>query len=236
MNAADLPRTTEGDKPIEELTLLEPEEVQRLIDAARPGMYRELDRALYATAAFTGLRQGELRALRWAHVDFGQAVVHVLENVTRGRRSSPKGKRRRSVPLAPTAATALLALRAVSPWTRPDDPVFACASTGEPMARTRLMARYREALTAAGLARGFSFHDLRHTFGTTMARAGVPVATIQAWIGHADLQTTSIYLHYAPAAKDAAMIEAAFGLGTNSGTNLRLANGTDVTSHHDRAA
>ena len=54
------------------------------------------------------------------------------------------------------------------------------------------MARYREALMEAGLPATFSFHDLRHTFGTTMARAGVEVGTIQAWLGHADLATTQL--------------------------------------------
>lgn len=99
----------------------------------------------------------------------------------------------------------------MSPWTAPDDPVFATQSTGRPMARAGIMDRYREALVAAGLPRSFSFHDLRHTFGTTMARAGVPVGTIQAWMGHADLATTQLYMHYAPAEQDAARIDAAYG-------------------------
>ena len=60
------------------------------------------------------------------------------------------------------------------------------------MARAGLMTRFREALVADGLAPMFSFHDLRHTFGTTMARQGVPVGTIQAWMGHADLTTTQL--------------------------------------------
>ena len=98
------------------------------------------------------------------------------------------------------------------------------------MARAGLMERYRKALVAAKLSPTFSFHDLRHTFGTTMARRGVPVGTIQAWMGHADLQTTQLYMHYAPADRDAALIDAAFGSGTNPGTNLNLAGGTDVTS------
>lgn len=60
-------------------------------------------------------------------VDFERSVIHVLESVTRGHRGSPKGKRGRSVPMAPTVATALLDLQAVSPW---DEVVFACPSTG----------------------------------------------------------------------------------------------------------
>lgn len=209
MPAADLPRAS-GDKPIDELRFLEPEEVDRLIDASAPGTYHLLDRALYTLAAYSGLRQGELRGLKWTHIDFDRAIVHVLDNVTRTRRSSPKGKRRRRIPLAPTAADALEQLERASGWTHPDAPVFAAPATGQPMALTPLMTRYRRALLAAKLPADFSFHDLRHTFGTTMARAGVPVTTIQAWMGHADLQTTQIYMHYAPAQEDAARIDAAF--------------------------
>jgi integrase len=89
---------------------------------------------------------------------------------------------------------------------------------------------------AAGLSPTFSFHDLRHTFGTTMARQGVPVGTIQAWMGHADLTTTQLYMHYAPADRDAAIIDAAFGLATNLDTNLRVAGGTEPNSENVRAA
>lgn len=209
MPAADLPRAS-SDKPIDELRFLEPEDVDQLIEAAAPGPYQLLDRALYTLAAYSGLRQGELRGLKWTHVDFDRAIVHVLDNVTRTRRSSPKGKRRRRVPLAPTAADALKQLRRRGGWTEPESPVFAAPATGRPMALTPLMKRYRAALVAAGHPADFSFHDLRHTFGTTMARAGVPVTTIQAWMGHADLQTTQIYMHYAPAQEDAARIDAAF--------------------------
>jgi integrase len=211
MSAVDLPTVTR-DAPLEELTFLEPDEVARLIAAAVEGEYEDLDRTLYVLATYTGLRQGELRGLRWQHVDFERALIHVLESVTRSRRSSPKGRRRRSVPLAATAAEALLQLRAVSKWVGLEDAVFACPSTGQPMARAGIMQRYRKALMAAGLSPSFSFHDLRHTFGTTMARRGVPVGTIQAWMGHADLATTQLYMHYAPAARDAQIINAAFAL------------------------
>lgn len=239
MAAADLPRLKDADSPIDELTFLEVHEVARLADAATAGEYRTLDRALYLMATYTGLRQGELRGLRWSQVDFGRSLVHVLEGVTRGRVSSPKGKRRRSVPLAPTAAQALLELRAESHWTDPQHYVFACPSTGNPMARAGLMDRYREALRTARLSESFCFHDLRHTFGTTMARKGVPVGTIQEWMGHADLATTQIYMHYAPRATDAALIESAFGPSdspTNPPTNLRVIDGTDANSANEEAA
>ena len=44
------------------------------------------------------------------------------------------------------------------------------------------------------------FHDLRHTFATTLAAAGVPLRTIQEFLGHADLKTTQIYAHDARSA------------------------------------
>jgi integrase len=46
--------------------------------------------------------------------------------------------------------------------------------------------------------RKLRFHDLRHTFGTRMAAAGVPMRTLQEWMGHRDLKTTLIYADYAP--------------------------------------
>jgi integrase len=42
------------------------------------------------------------------------------------------------------------------------------------------------------------FHDLRHTFGTTMAAAGVPMRTLQEWMGHKHVSTTERYADYAP--------------------------------------
>ena len=56
------------------------------------------------------------------------------------------------------------------------------------------MARFKRARDAAGL-RPLRFHDLRHTYGSLLAAAGVPVVEIQAAMGHADIQTTSRYMH-----------------------------------------
>jgi len=64
------------------------------------------------------------------------------------------------------------------------------------------------------------FHDLRHTFGTRMAAAGVPMRTLQEWMGHKDFATTLIYADYAPSAHEADLVDSAFARGTNPGTNL----------------
>jgi integrase len=89
--------------------------------------------------------------------------------------------------------------------------VFAEPVSGEVLCRGALMRRYRRALKAAGVAPGHRFHDLRHTFGTVMAAAGVPMRTLQEWMGHRDLATTQRYADYAPYEREVEMVDRAFG-------------------------
>jgi integrase len=70
-------------------------------------------------------------------------------------------------------------------------------STGCISTARRSAAGYGSALKRAGL-RPLRFHDLRHTFGTRMI-AKADIRRVQEWMGHADIQTTMRYLHYAPA-------------------------------------
>jgi integrase len=95
-------------------------------------------------------------------------------------------------------------------WTGDDALVFAEPASGEVLRRGALMRRYRQALKAAKLSTTHRFHDLRHTFGTAMAAAGVPMRTLQEMMGHADLQTTLIYADYVPSAEEVAMADRAF--------------------------
>lgn len=55
-----------------------------------------------------------------------------------------------------------------------------------------------------------TFHELRHTFGTRMSAAGVPMRTIQHWMGHADIKTTQVYAHYQPTAHEVDTVNRAF--------------------------
>ena len=66
-------------------------------------------------------------------------------------------------------------------------------------------------VAAAGV-RKVRFQDLRHTFATTLAAAGVPLRTIQEYLGHADLKTAQIYAHCAPSTREVQAINEAFGL------------------------
>lgn len=71
------------------------------------------------------------------------------------------------------------------------------------------------------------FHDLRHTFGTRMAAVGVPMRTLQEWMGHRDIATTQRYADYAPGTHEAELVAAAFARGSSGGSSL---SESEVTS------
>ena len=85
-----------------------------------------------------------------------------------------------------------------------DDLVFCHPHTGNPYDASKLRERFYAAMKAAGMAHrcgrkgGITFHSLRHTFGTRMAAVGVPMRTLQEWMGHRDFTTTLIYADFAP--------------------------------------
>lgn len=202
-----------------EIRFLTVDEVESLIDAAVAGEYRHVDRPLYAAAAMTGLRQGELIALRWQDIDWQAQRIRVRRNHVLGEFDTPKSRRgTRSVPMTQRVAAELDALHRVTRWKSDTALVFAEPATGEPLRRGALMRRYRRALKAAQLEPTHRFHDLRHTFGTAMAAAGVPMRTLQEWMGHRDIATTQRYADYAPNPHEVAMAEAAFERRRSSGS------------------
>ena len=188
-----------------DIEVFSPEEVWALVRAAGA----ELDGALYLTAAFTGLRMGELLALRWRDVDFAGSTVRVRASFYNGNLSTPKSGKVRAVPLAPDVATALAQLGRRENWVGDDDLVFA-GEGGDHLDASALRRRYKTALAAASLRR-LRFHDLRHTFGTRMI-AKADIRRVQEWMGHADIQTTMRYLHFAPRAEDARLVAEAFAV------------------------
>jgi integrase len=88
----------------------------------------EQDAAIFLAAAFTGLRRGELVALRWRDVDFAGEAIRVVASYTDGVLTTPKSGKVRSVPMAPEVATALARLAARDYWTGDDDLVFVASS------------------------------------------------------------------------------------------------------------
>ena len=164
-------------------------------------------------AATTGLRQSELLGLRWKHVDMRAQRIRVRNAWVRSEHSG-EGKSdlstRRSVPMTDRLATELKKWRLRTVFSDGEDLVFAHPELGVPLDRTQVTRRFQAACEQAGV-RKIRFQDLRHTFATTLAAAGVPLRTIQEYLGHADLKTTQIYAHYAPSAREVEVINEAFG-------------------------
>jgi integrase len=203
-----------------DIRFLDQTELDALLRHTGDGPLGETDRAIYLTAAMTGMRQGELRALRWRDVDWTAGRIRVRQNLVRGEFDTPKSRRgSRAVPMADRVAGELERHFQRSAYQGDDDLVFCHPETGRPLERSRLLKRYKQALTRAKV-RPVRFHDLRHTFGTRMAGAGVPLRTFQEWMGHRDFKTTLIYADYQPDdRREADLVERAFR-GPNSGPKL----------------
>jgi integrase len=191
-------QTTSGD-----IDVFSPEEIWALVRAADS----EQDGAIYLTAAFTGLRLGELIALRWRDVDFAGSVIRVRASFSAAVLTTPKSGKVRSVPMAPDVA-AVVARLGDRGFSMGDDELVFPGEMGLYLDGSALRRRYKTALGRAGL-RPLRFHDLRHTFGTRII-AKADVRRVQEWMGHADIQTTMKYLHYAPRPEDAALVAEAF--------------------------
>jgi integrase len=103
-----------------EIEVLSPEEVHALVRAAASAQ----DGAIYLTAAFTGLRMGELIALRWRDIDTPAQTIRVRASYSAGALTTPKSGKVRAVPLAPDVAKALDGLRSRGYLLGDDDLVF----------------------------------------------------------------------------------------------------------------
>jgi integrase len=191
------------------------EEVHALVRGAR----RKPDAVLYLTAAFTGLRLGELLSLRWGDVDYAGEAIRVRRSYNvHGGLGTPKSGKVRSVPMVADVAQALAALQARDRFTGDEDLVFPGEMGGFQDA-TALRVRYRRALERAGLRR-LRFHDLRHTFGTLAVRKA-EVPAVQAWMGHSDIHTTMRYVHHRDHGREARVLADAFRpAGADLGVDL----------------
>lgn len=171
-------------------------------------------------AGYTGLRMGELRALRWCDVDLAGAALRVALNLPSNsspgtKPKAPKSGDARSVPLMPRAVKALRRVAKLGFTTGPEDLVFPSLG-GQAFDAGRVRTAFYDALEASGLGylrekeNPMTFHDLRHSFGTLAARI-FPLADVQAYLGHADISTTMRYTHHVPRTDAAAKLATAFG-------------------------
>jgi integrase len=200
-------------RPGGDIRFLTHDELRSVLERGIPDDERAtVDRALYMTAAMTGLRQGELLGLRWRDLDIEALKIRVRQAFVRGEFKAPKSVRGvRGVPMADDVGNALTELRRVSLFTQDDNLVFAHPVTGAGLDRSQVRKRFQRACRRAGV-RVVRFHDLRHTFGTRIAASGeVSLRTLQEWMGHRDPKTTMIYADYQPGEHEAEIVSRAFG-------------------------
>jgi integrase len=173
------------------------EQVRRLI-VVSDGLVR----TIVLLAAMTGLRIGEILALRWGRINFVAATLRVEETCCEGHFGTPKTKAsRREVPLSPTVVQALLARRSRCADVSPEALVFATGQ-GTPLASDNLRKRdLRPACARAGLP-FINWHALRHTHGTLLHELGTPLKVAQAQLGHSHMSTTlEVYTHASASAQ-----------------------------------
>jgi integrase len=165
------------------------EEADRLIAAASADA-----RPMIVTALKTGLRLGELLALRWEDVDLKTGRLLVRQNLSRGELTTPKNHRKREVPLGDMVLTTLRAhrhLRGEYVFVKP---------TGERMTKDEAKHPLWTACKRAGL-RLAGWHMLRHTFASHLAMRGAPLKGVQELLGHSTMEMTMRYAHLSPDAR-----------------------------------
>ena len=170
-----------------EITALSPGEVARLL-----GALDDRWRPLFATAALTGLRAGELAALTDVDVDFELHQLHVRRSLWKGRLQSPKTEKSiRDVDLAPTLERMLAEWLAspLRPRTR-EHFVFPSAK-GRPLNMNTLKESVLyPALEEAGLPH-MRMHDLRHTYASLLIAQGESLKYVQEMLGHTSIKVTA---------------------------------------------
>jgi integrase len=167
------------------------EEVRRLVAASK-----EPIRTIVILATMTGLRIGEILALRWGRIDLLRGTLLVAETCYRGHFGTPKTRAsRREVPLAPAVARELKERYMRSVDHSPSALVFA-TSQGAPLAADNLRKKsLRTACRRAGIQR-IDWHALRHTHGALLHAQGTPLKVAQAQLGHSHMATTlEVYTH-----------------------------------------
>jgi integrase len=184
-----------------EVVPIDPDHVRMLLEAAR-GSRLEVPVAL---AAVTGLRRGELLALRWRNVDLDRGSLFVAEALEQTkmhgvRFKAPKSKSsRRTIPLAPETVDMLRTYksrqddeRRQARWYVDNDLVF-CNVDGEPWPPDSFTSLFGKLARGIGL-KGFRFHDLRHSFASLTLADGRPIKEVQTLMGHSTANTTlSVY-------------------------------------------
>jgi integrase len=164
--------------------IADPSEARALIEALLPE-----ERALWATALYSGLRRGELWALRWEDVDLDAGVIQVRRSwdTHEGEIEPKSGAGTRRVPIASVLRTYFLEQK-LRNGGRPEHRVLADAENRLSDAKT--IARKAERRWKAAGLNPIGLHECRHTFASLMIAAGVNAKALSTYLGHASIAIT----------------------------------------------
>jgi integrase len=188
--AAQVKKPRKIDRQIRPLNAAE----QRALIEATDSNYK----MLFHLALRSGLRKGELLGLNWRSVDLNKGTIHVCEQFTHGRETTPKSAAGfRTVPIADDTVEQLKRWRAVARNPLDNLDLVFPSSTGQHQSASNIHHRqWKPALERAGLPCTIRFHDLRHTYASMMIYAGVPLNDLKVVLGHSDISlTANIYGH-----------------------------------------
>jgi integrase len=177
----------------------------------------EPERTLTLLAASTGLRISECLGLQWQDVNFEQAQIQVRRTWTCGMVGRPKSRASQApVPLHPLLAEFIREWQGTTPYSQPQDWVFASLKLKgkQPRVANMLVADHlRPAAVKAGVIKEgekvrFGFHNLRHSLASFLVRTKTDPKTVQALLRHSDVKTTlQLYAHSVSADRMAAQGE-----------------------------
>jgi integrase len=184
--------------PKKEPAFLSPQDASRLIESLPEPCH-----TIVIVALLTGLRIGEVVALRWGRVDFLRGVLQVRETYSEESGfGTPKTRSSvRDVPLSNPVRAALLAQKQRCVHSLAADLVFA-SRTNTPIGPKNLANRIlRPTCKKLGL-RPISWHVLRHTHATWLSESGATIRAVQDILGQSDVETTlRVYTHSVPESK-----------------------------------
>jgi integrase len=165
----------------------------------------EPERLLLLLAACTGVRVSEGLGLQWGDLDFSRGCIHIRRAWTGGKIGLTKTKASRStVPMHDLLAEQLQAWRRETPYSQPEEWIFASFKLKgrQPRVANMIVEDYlRPAALKAGVlqpgdTRRFGFHTLRHSLATFLIASNVDAKTVQSMLRHADVSTTlGLYTH-----------------------------------------
>lgn len=191
-------------------------------DALAAAIPEPRNRAIVKLLAGTGMRWGEFAGLHWHNVDLTNGYVTVRDVYSAGEiKPYPKGRKQRHVPLFDWVVEDLDANASKVICSAPHragicpSGLVAHTSGGMPLDSRNFYRRVlAPALVSSGLDHlGLTLHDLRHTYASWLAQAGIPLERIAELLGHSSITTTQIYAHLMPAKHD----DLAAALGANWG-------------------